>query len=121
MPSPTSRPEHGDDFHDVPAACRTGIVIHRLQFSKKPVVTGLFNLKSFEIMKDMLVAVRGSEKAMREKPLAILTAVPHRPEMEPFDLSGSHRCLQSGDSAELISMPLTGATAPITLAGALCN
>jgi len=33
-----------------------------LQFSKKPVVTGTFNLKSFEIMKDMLVAVRVVKK-----------------------------------------------------------
>jgi trimethylamine--corrinoid protein Co-methyltransferase len=106
---------------DVPAAMQDRYRLYiGLQFSKKPVVTGTFNLKSFEIMKDMLVAVRGSEKAMREKPLAIFDCCPSPP------LKWSHLTCQdlidaskAGIPAELISMPLTGATAPVTLAGAL--
>ena len=106
---------------DVPEAMQDRYRLYiGLQFSKKPVVTGTFNLKSFEIMKDMLVAVRGSEKAMREKPLAIFDCCPSPP------LKWSHLTCQdlidaskAGIPAELISMPLTGATAPITLAGAL--
>ena len=106
---------------DVPAAMQDRYRLYiGLQFSKKPVVTGTFNLKSFEIMKDMLVAVRGSEKALREKPLAIFDCCPSPP------LKWSHLTCQdlidaskAGIPAELISMPLTGATAPVTLAGAL--
>ena len=106
---------------DVPEAMQDRYRLYiGLQFSKKPVVTGTFNLKSFEIMKDMLVAVRGSEKEMREKPLAIFDCCPSPP------LKWSHLTCQdlidaskAGIPAELISMPLTGATAPVTLAGAL--
>jgi trimethylamine--corrinoid protein Co-methyltransferase len=91
-----------------------------LQFCKKPIVTGTFTLGSFAIMKDMLVAVRGSEKALKEKPLAIFDCCPSPP------LKWSHLTSQdlidaskAGIPAELISMPLTGATAPVTLSGAL--
>jgi len=106
---------------DVPEAMQDRYRLYiGLQFSKKPVVTGTFNVESFEIMKDMLVAVRGSEKAMREKPLAIFDCCPSPP------LKWSHLTSQNlidaskaGIPAELVSMPLTGATSPVTLAGAL--
>jgi trimethylamine--corrinoid protein Co-methyltransferase len=106
---------------DVPEAMQDRYRLYiGLQFSKKPVVTGTFNVKSFEIMKDMLVAVRGSEKAMREKPLAIFDCCPSPPlkwsNLTCQDLIDASK---AGIPAELISMPLTGATAPVTLAGAL--
>jgi trimethylamine--corrinoid protein Co-methyltransferase len=106
---------------DVPEAMQDRYRLYiGLQFSKKPVVTGTFNLKSFEIMKDMLVAVRGSEKSMREKPLAIFDCCPSPPlkwsRLTCQDLIDASK---AGIPAELISMPLTGATAPVTLAGAL--
>lgn len=106
---------------DVPAAMQDRYRLYiGLQFGKKPVVTGTFNAKSFEIMKDMLVAVRGSEKAMREKPLAIFDCCPSPPlkwsNLTCQDLIDASK---AGIPAELISMPLTGATAPVTLAGAL--
>jgi trimethylamine--corrinoid protein Co-methyltransferase len=91
-----------------------------LQFSSKPVVTGTFAVESFEIMHGMLAAVRGGEKELREKPLAIFDCCPSPP------LKWSHlTCQNLIDAArafvpaELVSMPLTGATAPVTLAGAL--
>ena len=91
-----------------------------LQFCKKPIVTGTFTLGSFAIMKDMLVAVRGSEKALKEKPLAIFDCCPSPPlkwsNLTCQDLIDASK---AGIPAELISMPLTGATAPVTLAGAL--
>jgi trimethylamine--corrinoid protein Co-methyltransferase len=91
-----------------------------LQFSKKPVVTGTFVLGSFEIMKDMLVVVRGSERALREKPLAIFDCCPSPPlkwsNLTCQDLIDASK---AGIPAELVSMPLTGATSPVTLAGAL--
>jgi trimethylamine--corrinoid protein Co-methyltransferase len=106
---------------DVPAAMQDRYRLYiGLQFSKKPVVTGTFNVESFEIMKDMLVAVRGSERALREKPLAIFDCCPSPPlkwsNLTCHDLIDASK---AGIPAELISMPLAGATAPVTLAGSL--
>jgi len=106
---------------DVPEAMQDRYRLYiGLQFSKKPIVTGTFAVESFEIMKDMLLAVRGSERALREKPLAIFDCCPSPP------LKWSNLTCQSlidaskaGIPAELVSMPLTGATSPVTLVGTL--
>ncbi|MFC2156862.1 trimethylamine methyltransferase family protein [Acidobacteriota bacterium] len=91
-----------------------------LQFSQKPVVTGTFAMESFEIMKDMLVTVRGSEKALRDKPLAIFDCCPSPPlKWSNLTCQNLIDASKAGIPAELISMPLTGATSPVTLAGAL--
>jgi trimethylamine--corrinoid protein Co-methyltransferase len=91
-----------------------------LLFSKKPIVTGTFRIEGFEPMHRMLVAVRGSEKALAEKPLAIFDACPSPP------LKWSNLTAQSlidsaraGIPSELISMGMTGATSPITITGTL--
>jgi len=91
-----------------------------LVFCAKPVVTGTFRVEGFKPMKDMLVAVRGSEEALQEKPLAIFDACPSPP------LKWSHLTAQSlidsaraGIPSELISMGMTGATSPVTIAGTL--
>jgi trimethylamine--corrinoid protein Co-methyltransferase len=106
---------------DVPEAMQDRYRLYiGLQFCKKPVVTGTFALESFEIMKDMLVAVRGSEKALREKPLAILDCCPSPPlKWSNLTCQNLIDASKAGIPAELISMPLTGATSPVTLAGAL--
>jgi trimethylamine--corrinoid protein Co-methyltransferase len=91
-----------------------------LQFCTKPIVTGTFTMESFAIMKDMLVAVRGSEEALREKPLAIFDCCPSPPlKWSNLTCQNLIDASEVGIPAELISMPLTGATAPVTLAGAL--
>ncbi len=91
-----------------------------LQFGRKPVITGTFSLDGFSAMKEMLVAVRGSEQALRERPLAIFDCCPSPPlkwsNLTCHDLMA---CAESGIPAELVSMPLTGATAPVTILGAL--
>ena len=91
-----------------------------LSLSEKPFVTGTFRVESFGPMKDMLAAVRGGEAALREKPLAIFDACPSPP------LKWSHLTSQSlidaaraGLPSELISMGMTGATSPTTIAGTL--
>jgi trimethylamine--corrinoid protein Co-methyltransferase len=106
---------------DVPEAMQDRYRLYiGLQFSKKPVVTGTFTMESFEIMKDMLAAVRGSEESLREKPLAIFDCCPSPPlkwsNLTCHDLIDASK---AGIPAELISMPMTGATSPVTLAGAL--
>jgi len=91
-----------------------------LQFCKKPIVTGTFALDSFAIMKDMLLAVRGDEKALKEKPLAIFDCCPTSPlKWSNLTCQNLIDASRAGIPAELISMPLTGATSPVTLAGTL--
>jgi trimethylamine--corrinoid protein Co-methyltransferase len=106
---------------DVPKAMQDRYRLYiGLLFCKKPVVTGTFAMESFRIMKDMLVAVRGSEKALKEKPLAIFDCCPSPPlKWSNLTCQNLIDASRAGIPAELISMPLTGATAPVTLAGAL--
>ena len=91
-----------------------------LLFSTKPSVTGTFRVEGFKPMYDMLVAIRGSAKELREKPLAIFDACPSPP------LKWSNLTAQSlidgaraGIPSELISMGMTGATSPVTISGTL--
>ncbi len=106
---------------DVPEAIGDSYRLYiSLQYSRKPVVTGTFRVDGFKPMHDMLVAVRGSEKNLREKPLAIFDACPSPP------LKWSNLTAQSlidsaraGIPSELISMGMTGATSPVTIAGTL--
>jgi trimethylamine--corrinoid protein Co-methyltransferase len=91
-----------------------------LMHCTKGVVTGTFTDASFETMRRMLVAVRGSEEALRAKPLAIFDCCPSPPlEWSELTCSVLVSCAEHGIPAELVSMPLTGATAPVTLIGAV--
>ncbi len=91
-----------------------------LIYSNKPIVTGTFRVESFRPMKELLVAVRGSEKELARKPLAIFDACPSPP------LKWSNLTAQSlidaarvGIPSTLISMGMTGATSLVTIAGTL--
>jgi len=91
-----------------------------LQFSKKPIVTGTFRVEGFKPMFDMLVAVRGSEKELVEKPLAIFDACPSPPlKWSNLTTQSLIDCARAGIPSELISMGMTGATSPVTIAGTL--
>jgi trimethylamine--corrinoid protein Co-methyltransferase len=91
-----------------------------LLYGEKPVVTGTFNNDAFSVMKELQVAVRGSEKALKEKPLTIFSCCPSTPlkwgERSCRDIVN---CGKYGIPVELISMPLTGFTGPVTLVGSL--
>ena len=91
-----------------------------LIYSSKPIVTGTFAKESFEVMKDMLVAIRGSEKELRRKPLAIFDACPSPP-LKWSDLTCQSiiDCAKYGIPSEFVSMPMTGANAPVTILGAI--
>jgi len=91
-----------------------------LHFCSKPVITGTFNADGFICMKNMLTAVRGSAEALREKPLAIFDACPSPPLMwSSLTCQSVLDAARSGIPSEFISMPLSGATGPVTLAGTL--
>jgi len=106
---------------DVPAAVSDCYRLYvGLRLAAKPFVTGTFRVEGFRPMKDMLAAVRGGERELREKPLAIFDACPSPP------LKWSNLTAQSlldasraGIPSELISMGMTGATSLATIAGTL--
>lgn len=84
-------------------------------FSDKPVVTGTFSKAGFDIMRDLLLA-RTGEDSLREKPVAVFDVCPTSP-LRWSDI-GCHDlrlCAQNAIPAELISMPLAGALAPMSL------
>ncbi len=91
-----------------------------LNYMRKPIVTGAFRKDTFWTMKEMLGAVAGGEKALQEKPIAIFDVCPSPP-LKWSDLTCQNMidCARSGIPSELVSMPLAGATAPVTLAGAI--
>jgi len=87
-----------------------------LKNCKKPVITGTFRKDAFEVMKAMLAAVRGGEQALREKPLAIFDCCP-TPPLKWSDLTCQALIdgARSGIPAEMVSMPMSGASSPVTL------
>lgn len=91
-----------------------------LLYGEKPVVTGAFTVESFAIMKDLQVAVRGSEQALMEKPLTIFSCCPTAP-LKWSDVTSQNLvdCARASIPVELISMPLSGLVAPVTLVGSL--
>jgi len=106
---------------DVPVGMQDSYRLYlALLYSDKPVVTGIFSKESFEVMKQMLLAIRGSEDALREKPLAIFDACPSPP-LKWSDLTCQSLidAARAGIPSEFVSMPLTGANAPVTLLGAI--
>jgi trimethylamine--corrinoid protein Co-methyltransferase len=91
-----------------------------LLYSVKPVVTGTFGKEAFRTMHEMLAAVAGGEEALRRQPLAIFDCCPSPPLMwSDLTAQALIDCARTGLPAELVSMPLTGATSPVTLAGAV--
>ena len=91
-----------------------------LLYGEKPVVTGAFTIEAFEIMKDLQLAVRGSAEALRAKPLTIFSCCPTAP-IKWSDVTSQNLvdCARWSIPVELISMPLTGFMAPVTLVGSL--
>jgi len=91
-----------------------------LRYSTKSIFGGTFHKDGFQVEKDLLVAIRGSEKALREKPLLLIGACPSPP-LKWSDLTCHDliRGAQNWIPPILISMPLTGSTAPITIGGSL--
>jgi len=97
---------------------------HRLLFAlifcRKPVITGTFRVESFRIMKKMLETVAGGCSELRERPMAIFDCCPSPPlRWSKLTLSALLDCARSGIPAEIVSMPLAGATAPVTVFGSI--
>lgn len=87
---------------------------------EKPVVTGAFTIEGFHVLKDMLVAIRGTRKELATKPLSIFSCCPTSP-LKWSDVTSQNLvdCARYSIPVELISMPLSGFQAPVTLVGTL--
>ncbi|MFX0140295.1 MAG: trimethylamine methyltransferase family protein [Candidatus Hodarchaeota archaeon] len=108
-------------YQDVPKQAQDW---HRLYIALsncyKPVVTGTFRKESFSIMREILLACRLSEDDLARKPLAIFDACPSPP-LKWSDLT-TQSLIDAAKSmipSEFVSMPLAGASAPITLIGSI--
>ncbi len=106
---------------DVPAAVSDGYRLYLgLCLSAKPFVTGTFRVEGFRPMKDFLAAVRGGERELRLKPLAIFDACPSPPlKWSNLTAQSLIDCARAGIPSELISMGMTGATSLATITGTL--
>lgn len=91
-----------------------------LLYSKKPIVTGAFTNKTVQEMIDMLAIFCGGKDALREKPRAVFDVCPAPPLIWSNFGSGNLIALaRAGVPAEIVSVPLAGAAAPVTLLGAV--
>ncbi len=88
--------------------------------SDKPVVTGAFNAAGLAPMLDLLAVDAGGADALRARPRAVFDVCPSPPLAWTAFAS---RCLidlaRAGVPAQMVSMPLAGGAAPVTLAGSV--
>jgi trimethylamine---corrinoid protein Co-methyltransferase len=91
-----------------------------LQHSNKPIVTGSFSAAGLQGMIDLLAADAGGREVLKRKPRAVFDVCPSPPlnwsefgGLNLVDLAGS------GVPAQIVSMPLAGGAAPVTLAGSI--
>lgn len=91
-----------------------------LLFCEKPVVTGAFTSEAFAIMKDLQLAIRGTEEKLVAKPLTVFSCCPTSP-IKWSDVTSQNvvDCAHYSIPIELVSMPLSGFIAPVTLVGTL--
>ncbi len=90
-----------------------------LLYARKPIVTGTFAIESFAIMHELLVAVAGSAEALAERPRAIFDVCPSPPLMwSDITCANLMDAARAQVPAQLVSMPLMGATGPATIIGA---
>ena len=107
--------------HDVPTEIGD---LYRLYLclvtSSKPVVTGAFTPRGSDVMIDLLALDAGGADALAERPRAVFDVCPSPP--LTWSEFACRNVIQLGRAhvpAELISMPLAGVAAPVTLVGAI--
>ncbi len=91
-----------------------------LWYSEKPVVTGAFSGPSLQTMLDVLAEECGGRNNLRQKPRAIFDVCPSPPlNWSEFASHNIVDLARAGVPAEIVAMPLAGATAPVTLIGSV--
>lgn len=107
--------------HEVPKDIQDSYRLYlALLYSKKPIVTGAFTNKTVQEMIDMLALFAGSAEAAREKPRAIFDVCPAPPLIwSNFGAGNLIALARAGIPAEIVSVPLSGAAAPVTMLGTI--
>ena len=107
--------------HEVPKDIQDSYRLYlALLYSKKPIVTGAFTNKTVQEMIDMLVLFAGSAEAAREKPRAVFDVCPAPPLIwSNFGAGNLIALARAGIPAEIVSVPLSGAAAPVTMLGTI--
>jgi trimethylamine--corrinoid protein Co-methyltransferase len=91
-----------------------------LLFSQKPIVTGSFSVQNLPVMFDMLALFAGGRRALEEKPQAVFDVCPSPPLIwSEFGADNLIELAHAHIPAQLISMPLAGVAAPVTLLGSV--
>jgi trimethylamine--corrinoid protein Co-methyltransferase len=91
-----------------------------LSYSNKPIVTGAFTIKGARRMFEMLALAAGGSEATRNKPLAVFDVCPTPPLVwSEFGAQNLVDLARAGLPAQIVSMPLAGAAAPVTLLGSV--
>jgi len=91
-----------------------------LWYSEKPVVTGAFSAASLHTLLELLAIESGGAEELRQLPRAVFDVCPSPPlNWSEFASQNLVDLARAGVPAEIVSMPLAGATAPVTLAGSV--
>jgi trimethylamine--corrinoid protein Co-methyltransferase len=91
-----------------------------LMHSIKPVITGAFSISTLQRMIDMLAVLAGGQEALAARPQAVFDVCPSPPLIwSSFGAENLMTLAASLVPAEIVSMPLAGAAAPVTLLGAI--
>jgi trimethylamine---corrinoid protein Co-methyltransferase len=91
-----------------------------LLHSAKPVITGAFSTRTGESMYDMLAVLSGGRQELVKKPRAVFDVCPTPPLVwSHFGAQNLIDLARAGVPAEIVSMPLAGAGAPVTLLGSV--
>jgi trimethylamine--corrinoid protein Co-methyltransferase len=91
-----------------------------LLHSTKPIVTGAFSTTTTQRMFEMLAIFAGGNEALKQKPLAVFDVCPSPPLVwTDFGAQNLLDLARAGVPAEIVSMPLAGAAAPVTLLGSV--
>jgi trimethylamine--corrinoid protein Co-methyltransferase len=91
-----------------------------LRYSNKPIITGAFSISTLQTMLELVAMDCGGREALKKKPRAVFDVCPSPPlNWSGFASRNLVELARAGVPAEIVSVPLAGATAPVTLAGAI--
>jgi trimethylamine---corrinoid protein Co-methyltransferase len=91
-----------------------------LLYSTKPLVTGSFSIQTLAAMFDLLAIFAGGRSALAAKPQAVFDVCPSPPLIwSEFGAQNLIELARAGVPAQMVSMPLAGVAAPVTLLGAV--
>jgi trimethylamine--corrinoid protein Co-methyltransferase len=91
-----------------------------LLVTKKPIVTGAFRVDTLHIMQDLLAFEAGGLEALAARPRAVFDVCPSPPLLwSELTCQNLIDLARYRIPAQLVSMPLAGSTAPVTLIGAV--